>query len=716
MSMTGTATRRSGTPTRTTRLDIQGLRAIAVGLVLVYHLVPGSLPGGYIGVDMFFVISGFLITGHLIREAEATGRIDLPRFWARRAKRLLPAALLVLVVTLAGVWLFAPLGVRPAFLTQIAASAGYVQNWVLAAQAVDYHAAEAQASPVQHYWSLSVEEQFYFVWPLITVLAIVVARKLQRRITARKVGEVGGAGGAASPANFVKVFAILVIAIAVASLVCSIVMTAYNPASAYFITPTRAWEFAIGGIIACYPLVLGRRVRLAAVWIGLAGIAGSGAFLTSASAFPGWIALVPVVSTALVILAAEPEGKWSPQRVLALRPMQWLGDVSYGVYLWHFPLIILLPYALGSRLGLLGMLTVVAATLVLAHLSKKYVEDPFRTGFSREWSNRRALIVTAAGAAVVLTIPLMSVSPAERQISDERYRVASIVEDPPECFGATALDSESGCEAVPEVTPVPDPAIADKAADRCISSREGDKVRVCEYGADAKTADRSIALIGDSHAEQWLTPLKRIAEEENWQLIVMAKASCPFTAAERDFISMGESRNEELREDCANWNKGVLDVLTDRPEIDTIITSAKSSNRVVAEGDEDWRDAAADGYEKRWNEIPDSVERIIAVEDTPELSSDVIDCVTFEGNAAGTECALPEEDALGPDPLAEAAERSDRADIISLRDYFVVDGESPPVIGGVLVYRDSHHVSWAYADMLADPLAKALQEVLAGNE
>src|SRR5690606_11564380 len=156
---------------------IQGLRAIAVALVIVYHLSPTTLPGGYVGVDMFFVISGFLITGQLVREAKTNGRIDLPRFWARRAKRLLPAALFVLLVTVLAVWTIAPLGLRPSFLTQVAASAGYAQNWVLAAQSVDYSAAESWVSPVQHFWSLSVEEQFYIVWPLIGVGALALLKR-----------------------------------------------------------------------------------------------------------------------------------------------------------------------------------------------------------------------------------------------------------------------------------------------------------------------------------------------------------------------------------------------------------------------------------------------------------------------------------------------------------------------------------------------------------
>ena len=699
------------------RRDIQGLRAIAVALVLIYHLSPQGLSGGYIGVDVFFVISGFLITGQLLREAESNGRIDLPRFWARRARRLLPAALLVLTFTLLAVWLFAPRGFLPSFLLQVAASAAYVQNWVLAGQSVDYMAAEAQVSPVQHYWSLSVEEQFYIVWPLIAALAVVLAARAAAR-AARASAHRDAARRRAGP-SFRLVFALLVAAIAVASLAFSVIATAADPSRAYFITTTRAWEFAAGGLLACLAASparwlerVGPRTRALAAWIGLAGIAAAAILYTDTTPFPGYTALLPVLATALVIAAQEPETSWSPRALLAARPMQWLGDVSYGAYLWHFPLIVLLLFALGHGLGLSGAIAVIGATLLLAWGSKVLVEDPFRTGFSRAWPDGRAIAITSAGMAAMLLFSLAGVQAADRAVEAERARVAAELRDPDPCLGATALEPDSGCEATPERLPIPEPALADKAPERCLDDLEDSEPTLCEYGSPRPDAERTVALVGDSHAEQWLLPLDRIAREQNWRLVVMAKASCPFTAAERDFVSSPEAENEKLREACAEWNDRVLERLERDPSIDTVVTSAKSTNRVVPRDGRSWRETAVLAYEQRWSELPASVEQVIAIRDTPQLPKDVLQCVTEQGERAAQECAVTAEEAMLEDPLAEAASATEAVELVDLSGYFVVDDAVPPVIGGVLAFRDSHHLSWAYAEMLADPLAEQVREAL----
>ena len=339
-------------------LDIQGLRAIAVSMVVIYHLRPSLLPGGFAGVDVFFVISGYLITGHLWRGYRKTGSVSLLDFWGRRARRLVPAAALVLLVT----WLVArvaePVTELPDIAVQIRASALYFQNWQLASEAVNYLQSEGPATPVQHFWSLSVEEQFYLVWPLLfgaaALVAIVVAR-------AR-----GGRGGhhrprrqpspaAARRAGLVTV-AVLTTALVGCSLAYSVYDTRTNPAAAYFVTTTRMWELGVGGLLAMVPDTYGRRIGRQG-WLGWAGLAAVmvAAFtLSGTSPFPGWIALLPVLGAAAMIAGGSADGRLGPAPLTSARPLVFLGGISYSLYLWHWPIISLYSGWRGKAAGPAG--------------------------------------------------------------------------------------------------------------------------------------------------------------------------------------------------------------------------------------------------------------------------------------------------------------------------------------------------------------------------
>src|SRR5512146_55444 len=309
------------------RPDIQGLRAIAVALVVVYHLFPSLLPGGYVGVDVFFVISGFLITGHLWRGYAKSGKLSLVDFWGRRARRLVPAAALVLAVTWVGARLVLPTPRLAETATEIRASALYYQNWQLAHNAVDYLKSHEAASPVQHFWSLSVEEQFYLVWPLLFVVAGLVARK-----RARAPGSDASAVSGQSVIRGHRVVAILTGALVLASLAYSVYDTIADPAAAYFVTTTRMWELGIGGLLALLPTVAARRLGRHGWlgWAGLAMIIASQFAIRGSTPFPGWIALVPVLGAAAIIAGGSAQGKRGPWRLTSTRLMVFLGGISYS--------------------------------------------------------------------------------------------------------------------------------------------------------------------------------------------------------------------------------------------------------------------------------------------------------------------------------------------------------------------------------------------------
>jgi peptidoglycan/LPS O-acetylase OafA/YrhL len=317
--------RRASTTKSYLRSDIQALRAIAVLLVVTFHLWPIRLTGGYVGVDVFFVISGFLITSHILRDVDK-GAFRVTRFWARRLRRLLPASMLVLAVTAAGVWLWVPQQSWQQWFREIGASALYVQNWILAADSVDYMAADNTASPVQHFWTLSTEEQFYAVWPLFVIVALGFARlaKVRPRVA------IGATLGIVVAASFLA----------------SLILTSEDPSYAYFVTPTRAWEFGAGALLAFAPPLA--RARTFTAWLGVAFIVFSAWSLTGETPFPGYMAALPVIGTAMVIWSNTNHSL--TKRLIELPPVQFIGNISYSIYLWHWPLSFLSPSFSGVTL------------------------------------------------------------------------------------------------------------------------------------------------------------------------------------------------------------------------------------------------------------------------------------------------------------------------------------------------------------------------------
>ncbi|MGO1167995.1 MAG: acyltransferase family protein, partial [Janibacter sp.] len=342
------------------RGDIEGLRAVAVGTVLIYHVGIPFMPGGFVGVDIFFVISGFLITSLLLREATRSGRISIADFYARRARRLLPAASVVLIFTAILGWFILPGQDRGNLGTDVMAATFYVINWALAYRSVDYLAEDAAPSLLQHYWSLSVEEQFYVVWPLIIIVGLFIAKRTRLRPKPLLFGLLG--------------------LIAAASLAYSVVHTASDPATAYFYSTTRIWELAIGALLAFLVVRLAslpRGIAELLAGVGLLLVLWSAFFLDGKTPWPGAWALAPTVGAALIIAAGCASQSTITARLLSLKPMVWIGGLSYAIYLWHWPLITMAKVAYPDvrirHLVVLGLLSI-----ALAWMTKHLVEDPIR--------------------------------------------------------------------------------------------------------------------------------------------------------------------------------------------------------------------------------------------------------------------------------------------------------------------------------------------------
>jgi peptidoglycan/LPS O-acetylase OafA/YrhL len=387
-----------------TRPEIQALRAVAVGAVVLHHGWPAVAPAGYMGVDVFFVVSGFLITALLLREHRRTGRIELGAFYLRRARRILPAAAVVLLAVAAATLALVPQRDWADWFRQIVASALYYENWQLAADSQTPAYADLASTPVQHYWSLSVEEQFYLVWPLLLILAIWYARRRGRAI--------------------MPVLLVVLGAVTAVSFVHSVLLTAADHNLAYFSTVARTWEFGAGGVLALLaasPLAGRETLRTVVSWTGLALIVVPILTFRDAQAFPGLWAVLPVAGTMAVIWAGMPATRWSTGRLAGLRPVQWVGDVSYSLYLWHWPIFMFTPFLIGMPNPAWVMVLLVLLSLLLSGLSKRFIEDPFRTRRNRVW-RRPAVLLGALGMLVAAVVGAGLVAPGiaeEQQVACE---------------------------------------------------------------------------------------------------------------------------------------------------------------------------------------------------------------------------------------------------------------------------------------------------------
>ena len=674
------------------RPEIQALRAVAVVAVLLFHLWPNRLTGGYVGVDVFFAISGFLITAHILREVDATGRIRLAAFWARRVRRLLPAALLVLALSAIATYLWVPADKWQQYFGEIGASTLYVQNWQLAHNAVDYLASSNQPSAVQHYWTLSVEEQFYAIWPLLIGAVLLFMGRCSVRL--RRMGILG----------------VLILLTAV-SFAYSIVMTHKNPSAAYFITPTHIWEFGLGAIVAfIWPEPAGRPLlRSAMSWVGLACIAFAAVIYSAATAFPGYAAALPVIGALLVIVAGPIGGRFGTLRFAALPPVKFLGDISYSVYLWHFPLIVIVPFVLGHDTGRTARLVIAGVTILLAWATQVFIEDPIR--FSpRFLARRRPLTVFAWGAgamAIVVAVSGMGWTHITEREEASRQAVAKLLDDPPSCFGAAALADEA-CRGRSPTTLVPDPAVASQdgpASKRCgWSGQSEDRFDICHFG-DTVNPRKRIALIGDSHIQQYYVAMKVIAKKEHWQVDLIGKGRCYWST---------RLRHEErpVQKSCEQWNQRLKNYLEETEPYDGIVTTYQSGSKLDLKDGENQNEATVEGLVDAWTPVAKKGTEIIAIVDSPAPSRDVFECVIKHQTKSKSHCSVPRDETFPFDAQPAAVKQVPHAKLVDLTDLICERTACSPVIGGVVAYRRAGHLSDTYVKTLAPYLRERLLAVM----
>lgn len=685
------------------RPDIQALRAVAVAMVVAYHLWPNGVTGGYAGVDVFFVISGYLITTHLVQKPPS-GVVGLLRFWSRRIRRLLPAACLVLFVTLVASRVVAPNTQWATTASHIRDAALYFVNWRLASDSVDYLAREESPTPVEHFWSLSVEEQFYIIWPILIILLIIAARAVRTPV--------------------VITIAFGLSSVVFCSLVYSVMFTDSNPSQAYFVTPTRIWELGAGGLLAV--AVAGRArmrqtagtpsrhhegVRIGFAWVGLSAIAVTAFLYSNSTPFPSWRAALPVLGTVAVIAASVKSGPGSPARWFAFRPVQWLGDASYSIYLWHWPLIVLLPYVSGDRLGVLDKSAIIATTLVLAGLTKTLVEDRFRLPHWGRPLYKPFLLGAALMAVVVVAATAQLVEVARAEATPAAVANSSH-ETTQACFGAEAL-APTGDDCPPTVrgplTPTPLQATNDRSLiyasvsgkRDCRADRPTYSLVTCHFGNQHGSV--KVALVGNSHAAQFLPPLITIADAYDWSITTYVASGCPLNFNEPDKPSGGEESP------CVKWAHQATRAVT-TGDYDLVVMANRTGKAVAGQNIAAYRD----GYERVLDRLTAAGASIVVIRDTPYPGKmNVPDCLASH-QGQYLKCVGELSDWLPIDPTIGAVAQLDdtRVQVLDLTRYICQPKICAGAVGGVTAYFDNSHLTATYARTLAPYMAPTLTSAL----
>jgi peptidoglycan/LPS O-acetylase OafA/YrhL len=654
------------------RPDIQGLRAIAVALVVINHAGVTLVGGGFVGVDVFFVISGFLITTHLVESIEV-GRLRLRDFYSRRIRRLLPAALIVLALTAVAVAILFPPLMKPKAFIEITTAALYNPNNWFAYSGTDYFAG-TDPSVVQHYWSLGVEEQFYLFWPLLLLLAWRLFGRSRRGL-------------------FVAIAIVTVV-----SFVLGVVVSDWRQPLAFFLLPTRAWELGVGALVAlavvAAPGIAARHGWKAPLaWAGLAAIVAAALLYGPSTQYPSWYAAVPVVGTAAVILAGTGTTRFGPAGLLALPPMQFIGKISYSLYLVHWPLLVVPAVLWGWRdpLPLWVTLLLAVVAVPLAWLLWRFVEEPGRLGTWR-WTKtpRRTILAGVAASLAVAVVLVPSAFVVQRLPVDAGKPAPAFV----------LSTSPVGTAFVPDnLTPDLWAGSSDiPGTDRpeCVRDYADVDPAGCLYSgaSDAPT----VALFGDSHAASWIPPLQALAEDGTIQLNRYTKRGCPSAFVENVLVDTSPYPA------CNEWRDGVVDLLrTDPPDVVVLANHAELYLDLT-----DWEAA----IRRTIDELGSST-RVIVVGDVPNREFDPQDCLSAHVQDALT-CASPVSEAVNP-VVVEAergAAQATGATYLDLQDYFCTD-VCPLIMGDVQTYLDGNHVTMTFSRYFAPVFEDAINAELA---
>ncbi|MFC7375294.1 MULTISPECIES: acyltransferase family protein [unclassified Brachybacterium] len=678
------------------RPELHGLRGLAIGLVVLYHVFFDRVSGG---VDVFLFLSAFLLVGTFLRKVDRGEPARPAAYWARTFKRLLPPTAVVSLATLGGVYLLLPPERWMPALTDAIGSLLHVENWVLVQRGVDYYAADdSGSSPFQHFWSLSIQGQVFLLWPLLIAAAVLVARRLGR-----------------SPRT---VLAVVISLVLMASFAWSVHSTATQQEVAYFDTAARLWEFAAGSLLglalpqweqwrarrtargshrAGGPAPERTTVWVLAGWVGIIALVACGLLVDVQGAFPGWIAAWPLAAAGLVLVSGTTGHRFGVDRVLSTRPAAWLGDVSYGLYLVHWPLLALYLATTGKpRAGIADGLALILASLLLAWLLTRLVDAPIRRwpwAGARPW---RAGLV----AATCLVLGLAPVAGAQQYLlGQQREAEARAVADNP---GARVLEPDytPHPDADPDAEVLPTAALASKdwvsgeekcTGDLAPAAGEAEQLDAACRVVPGDPGEPVLVSVGDSRMEQFSASLIALAQKHGWTVVTLWKGGCtyaPYTSLSAECDAFGDAAHEYL--------------LRTQPEAVAAATTAYGR-----EGSE----SVLEGTDRAVSELTGAGSAVIAVRALPRLEIDPAACVAEHG-ADASECARPL-----PAPLAE--DRPDAALLEAAGEEVHAVDPNPlvcpeqvctPVVGNVLVSLDRDHLTGTYAESMQTGIDAQLRD------
>jgi len=660
------------------RPDVEGLRAIACGAVVLFHAGLPGFDGGFVGVDIFFVISGFLITGLLMREHARFGRISFKSFYARRARRIIPAAALVLAVTAVAAFLLQPLLQAFNSAKSILAASVFMANWHFIDLGTNYFTEGAGDSVVLHYWSLAVEEQFYFVWPALMALGFLIATRL--RLSAPQV-----------------VFGVLAL-VTGASLAWSILQTDSDPTVAYMSTFTRGWEFGIGGLLALAAPTLERHAQVQGVkvtgltlgWVGLALVLISiVTYSETAVPFPGSAALLPTLGTVAMIASGcviASSGRFVG-RILAIAPMRFIGRVSFAWYLWHWPILVLAEGALGP-LPIRWKLFLMVVAFFLSILTLAVVEQPIA-----RWKalGRRASAAIALGLLSIVVASSSALAVGTASVARLSGTQATTTVDAGS-FEAV-FGPDTGVTAG-EVTPNPLEAAADEPAKECLLVEETDRVMSCERGVPGGA---KVVLFGDSHMHQWLPAYEELAAQRDWDLLVYTRAGCPVND-----IAPRADDSRFSQPWCTEWRQQAIDdIIAQQPNL-IFVSSLHTYLPDQTETLQSWN---ASLERLRGAGVP-----IVYLRDTPNPEDDIPTCISAALDD-WSRCAFPHDGVQEPVIQEALTGRQPDVHVVDLLPFFCdEEGTCAAARNGFLLYRDDSHISGSIAKAMAPGLEASLEE------